>query len=362
MWSSIGFVESTLEIREMLVTLARRYAFRELAFLIGGGATGLAVSQRELARLQQLCAYGQRLMELDGEDLANPDAAHGASTDTTFAILVGTEMVPLSLVARGALCYIRQQPEESSTDALYSLHPTFQLLLEVLQIRWDRHDTLWLISAAHIAGEYAPMLAWQPYLGHAGDPFRLRSDPAFAGPGSLWGHIDDRACPRPKQEKAAAARSLRVAGEPPSGWRAYLGRQDSVVSRALAGCATDCPLPCTVITQFGSIDRERLREACRAALAYQSCAFVRLRHRAPVGHGFGVPSRDEVAEAWDRSRHGIAKRGGLGEAALVEDGFPLPGLPSLFSAIAGSPLRPDTLVHDTMREVVTGLDPDGVVW
>jgi hypothetical protein len=36
----MGFVEATLEIREMLVALARRYAFRELAYLIGGGATG----------------------------------------------------------------------------------------------------------------------------------------------------------------------------------------------------------------------------------------------------------------------------------------------------------------------------------
>jgi hypothetical protein len=362
MWSSIGFVDTTLEIREVLVALARRYAFRELAFLIGGGVTGPALSQRELARLQQLCAYGQRLMELDGEDLDKPDAAYGASTDTTFAILVGTEMVPLSLVARGALCHIRQQPVESATDALVSLHPTFRLLLEVLQIRWDRHDTLWLISGAHIAGEYAPMLAWQPYLGHAGDPLRLRLDPAFTGPDSRWGHLDDSACPRPKPEKAAAARSLRVADEPASGWRAYLGRQDSIVSRTLAGCATDCSQPCAVMTQFNGDDQAHLSEACRIALAYQASALVRLRHRAPVGHGFGVPSRDEVAEAWDRSRHGIAKRGGLGEAALADDGFPLPGLPSLFSAIAGAPLEPDTVVHDTMNEVIRGLDPEGLVW
>jgi hypothetical protein len=271
-------------------------------------------------------------------------------------------MVPLSLVARGALCHIRQQPEESSTDALCSLHPTFRLLLEVLQIRWDRYDTLWLISAAHIAAEYLPMLAWQPYLGHSGDPFQMRHDPAFIGPDSRWGHIEDRACPRPRPEKAAAARSLRVADEPASGWKAYLDRQDSVVAHALAGCATDCSFPCTVMTQFGSVDQARLSEACRIALAYQGCALVRLRHRAPVGHGFGVPSREEVAEAWERSRHGIARRGGLAEAALRDDGFPLPGLPTLFSAIAGVPLTPDTLVHDTKNEVIEALDPDGIVW
>ena len=122
----MGFVEATLEIREMLVALARPLRVPRVGLSDRRRRHGLALNQRELARLQQLCAYGQRLLELDGEDLANPDAAFGASTDTTFAILVGSEMVPLSLVARGALCHIRQQPEESSTDALCSLHPTFR--------------------------------------------------------------------------------------------------------------------------------------------------------------------------------------------------------------------------------------------
>jgi hypothetical protein len=65
----MGYVETTLEIREMLVALAGRYAFRELAYLLGGGATGMALNQREVARMRQLCAYGKRLIELDTEDL-----------------------------------------------------------------------------------------------------------------------------------------------------------------------------------------------------------------------------------------------------------------------------------------------------
>jgi hypothetical protein len=363
MWSSIGFVESTLEIREMLVNARPSLCVSGAGVPDRrGGATGLAVSQRELARLQQLCAYGQRLMELDGEDLANPDAAHGASTDTTFAILVGTEMVPLSLVARGALCYIRQQPEESSTDALYSLHPTFQLLLEVLQIRWDRHDTLWLISAAHIAGEYAPMLAWQPYLGHAGDPFRLRSDPAFADP-AVFGVISttgpaparNRRRPRPRGRFGSPGATFRLAGLPrPAGLRClprarWLRDRLSAAlhgHHAASGASTgsDCA------------KRAAPRLHTRAARSF-GCAIER-----PSGTGSACHRGTRSPKPGTAAGTGIAKRGGLGEAALVEDGFPLPGLPSLFSAIAGSPLRPDTLVHDTMREVVTGLDPDGVVW
>ena len=67
------------EIREILVTLAQRYAFREVSYLVGTGATGLALSQRDIARVQQMCAYGQRLFDLDAEDLAKADAATGAS-------------------------------------------------------------------------------------------------------------------------------------------------------------------------------------------------------------------------------------------------------------------------------------------
>jgi hypothetical protein len=100
-----------------------------------------------------------------------------------------------------------------------------------------------------------------------------------------------------------------------------------------------------------------LHDACRLAVAYSQCALVRLRHAAPVGHGFGVPSPHEVAEAWQRSRGGFAKRG----VDLPDDGYPLSGLPSLFSAIAGVELRPDTLLADTAAEINAQLDPAGDV-
>jgi hypothetical protein len=358
-------VESVPEIREILVALARRYAFRELSYLIGHGVTGLALTQRELARVQQLCAYGQRLFDLDAEDFANADAADGANTDTTFARLIAGEHVPQHLIERGELCLVRRQPRAYHQDALTSLHPAYRLLLEVIELRWERKETLSLLSAVHIAAEYGPLLAWEPFLGHAGDPVLMRLDRAFAGPESRWGHYDDPQCPQTRPEKAAASRSLRVATEPPSGWRAYLDRQHSSVSLALGTCATTCAHPCTVLTAYreGHRDdeRKRLAERCRMAMAYHECALVRLRHRAPVGHGFGVPSRAEVAEAWQRSREGIARRGGLGLSAMAEDGYPLPGLPSLFSAIAGNPLRSDTLLADTMDEIVRELDPQRAV-
>jgi hypothetical protein len=354
----MGYVEAVQEIREVLVALADQYAFREVAFLIGGGATGLALSQRELARAQQLCAYGQRLFDLDAEDLGNPDAAVGANTDTTFADLIGDELVPEYLVRRGELCHIRRQSQEHYDDALHSLRPVYRLLLELIEVRWQRHETLSLLASAHIAAEYAPLLAWEPVLGHAGDPVRLARDAAFVGPASRWGHADDPLCPHSRTEQSAAARAIRVAQEPPSGWQSYLDRQHSWVARALGTCAADCPTPCTVMTSHRDRD---IAERCRLARALAGSALVRLRHRAPVGHGFGVPSRLEVAEAWHRTREAIGARGGLGQAALAEDDYPLPGLPSLFSVIAGTPLTPDTLLQDTRDEIVHALDPQGTV-
>ena len=122
---------------------------------------------------------------------------------------------------------------------------------------------------------------------------------------------------------------------------------------ALGVCAAECRTPCTVMTALTEAERADVAEACRLAAAFRNSALVQLRHTAPAGHGFGVPSPDEVTEAWQRSREGIARRGGLALAAMTEDGYPLPGLPSLLSAIAGRPLLPDTLLRDTAIELVT---------
>jgi hypothetical protein len=98
-----------------------------------------------------------------------------------------------------------------------------------------------------------------------------------------------------------------------------------------------------------------LAERGRLALAYADSPIVRLRHAAPVGHGLGVPSPAEVTGAWDRSRRH------LGPAAQLDDGFPLPGLPSLFSALGPAPVVPDTLLADTAEALRVALARTPVV-
>ncbi|MGE5827838.1 MAG: hypothetical protein ACM30G_05655, partial [Micromonosporaceae bacterium] len=339
---------------------ANRYSFADLAYLVGAGAAAREFLPPEAARLQQLCAYGQRLLDLDAEDFENPDAAADGHTDGRMVGLTGGTLVPRHLIERGRQCRMRQSPDEQPRAALTSLRPTFRLLLEVIEARWRRRETAALVAAVHMASEYAALLAWEPLLGHAGDPAELGADPSFTGPQSRWGHFDDHECPHTAPQKSAANRSLHVANEPPSGWRTYLDRQHSVIAQALSVCAVDCRAPCVVVTTRTPQQRHDIAEACRIAQAFGQCALVRLRHAAPVGHGFGVPSPAEVLEAWERSRLGLARRGGLGASVLAMDGFPLTGLPSLLSAIGATPLTPDTLLHDTAAAIVSILEPQEV--
>ncbi|MBE1530285.1 hypothetical protein [Actinomadura algeriensis] len=252
-----------------------------------------------------------------------------------------------------------QAPRERPRGALASLRPAYALLLEVIAVRWHRREMAALVAAVHIAGEYLAMLAWEPVLGHAGDPALLAA--AVGGEGSRWGVPVDpdapRECDHTRPERSACERALRVATMPPPGWRAYLDRQHSQVASALGDCAARCRTPCTVMTRLDDAVRADLAERCALATDFADGALVKLRHAAPVGHGFGVPSPEEVQSAWERARKSLCRRP-LGAAAMGtadSDDHPLPGLPGLFSAIAAAPIVPDTLLHDVTTRITATL-------
>ncbi|RJL22832.1 hypothetical protein D5H75_34725 [Bailinhaonella thermotolerans] len=309
----------------MLAALARRYAFGDLAELVDDD------------RVRALCVFGQRLLDLDAEDF-------GAAVPRASA-------VPRDLVARAAACHVPQTARERPRGALASLRPVYALLLEVIEARWRRREMSAVISALHIAAEYLPLLAWETVLGHAGDPARWPA--GFAGPGSRFGAVGDRECAHNRSQQSAAERTLRVAAEPPPGWRAYLDRQHSHVAHALAVCAGVCRRPCAAVAWLGD-SRASLGERCRVALSFGDSALVRLRHAAPVGHGFGVPSPEEVLEAWAHTRE-VLSRTRVGRAAATEDSYPLPGLPALVSAVAATPIVPSTLLADVAGHIAAAL-------
>lgn len=323
------------------VALARRYSFGDVTALVAGGL--VRPPETWASRLPPLCVFGQRLLDLDAEDFGVPE--HDDA---------GRPAVPRGLVARSRSCRMPQTPREQPRGALATLRPAFRLLLEVIDARWRRREMAALVAVIHIAAEYLPLLAWETALGHAGDPALLEE--SVGGPGSRFGDQDDRACAHRRNDASAANRALRVAGEPPSGWQAYLDRQHSNMAHGLATCAAECREPCTVITRMDDAVRADLARRCEFALAMQGGALVRLRHAAPVGHGFGVPSPEEVLDAWDRTRESLASRGIAGLDAPGGDGFPLPGLARVFSEIAGTELTPDTLLADTAAVIVDCLE------
>ncbi|MBW8484181.1 hypothetical protein [Actinomadura parmotrematis] len=317
--------------QDVLTELARRYAFGDLEAL---------VTERDpRSPAAGLCAFGQRVLDLDAEDFGMPEA-------------VGD--VPKDLLDRARASRMPQAPRERPRGALASLRPAYALLLEVIRIRWLRREMAPLVAAVHIASEYLPLLAWEPVLGHAGDPARIGR--AVTGEGSRFGVPlepgADRDCDHTRPERSACERTLKVAHEPPPGWRAYLDRQHSQVSHALGDCAARCRTPCSVMTRLDGRVRADLTERCKLAADFTDSAVVKLRHAAPVGHGFGVPSPEEVETAWARARASLSHHP-LGKRALERGAgsdYPLPGLPELFSAIACVDIAPDDLLHEvTMR-------------
>lgn len=328
-------------VRDVLAALARQYAFGDLAALI---SRGTVVPDHRSGAVAALCAFGQRVLDLDAEDFGMPEDAGE---------------VPHDLLDRARASRMPQAPRERPRGALASLRPAYRLLLEVIAIRWHRRDMAALVAAVHIAAEYLPMLAWEPVLGHAGDPARIGA--AVRGEGSRFGVPVEpgsaRMCDHTRPERSACERTLRVSREPAPGWRAYLDRQHSQVASALGDCAARCRTPCSVMTRLDGLVRAGLTDRCKLAADFADGALVKLRHAAPVGHGFGVPSPEEVQGAWARSRTSLARHP-LGKAAFAdadEDAYPLAGLPALFSAIAAAPLAPDTLLHDVTTRITASL-------
>lgn len=319
----------------MLETLCHRYAFGDVRALL----PMVGLSGFELRRMQRLCLFGQRLLDLDAEDFDMTDADPG-----------GPEYAALVDSARA--CRMPQDPHERRRGALRSLRPAYAHLLEVVQARHIRNEMAGLVATVHIMEEYLPLLIWESAWGHAGDPMRIEQD--VRGPESRFGE-QTRQCGHNNNDTAACARVLRVDQAPRLGWQAYLNRQHSNVSHALAVCAAECRDKCSVVTRLSQSRQESLAQRCTVALAFADSTMIKLRHAAPVGHGFGVPSCEEVAETWQHTREVLGKRGGYAEAVLVDDGFCLPGLPSMLSALAGETIAPSSLLRETALLTATKL-------
>lgn len=322
-------------------------------------------------RALQLCRAGHRLLELDAVEFA------------------GVPDMPRELQGAVDAMHFPRTPGAVERGSLQSLEPLYALMLEALGVHWERREMAHVVLILHLIAEYLPLLAWEPELGHAADPLRLRLQVSV--PGSLWATPQ---CPMPRHRRSAAERVLAMdpdstgGGIHPEQWQVYLNKWHARVSGALRQCARrpgsgrpnpedgGCDRRCSVVDRLGS---QRLGDlAARMALAsvFAESPVVSLRHSAPVGHFFGVPDTDEVLEAWQETRERLcrpwrsppAAEVAGGEADLREPpavnpvasglveaaGEPLPGLQHMISTVAARPVQPSRLLG-ALRDEVSAL-------
>lgn len=270
-----------------------------------------------------------------------------------------------------AACGFPASATSRRRGALGSLEPLYALLLEVVQLRWQRREPGQLLVVAHLIGEYLCQLAWEPVLGHAGDPVKM-----VTSTGELFG-ADDPACPMPSVMKATARRCLKAADGKDSDFTEYLERFHSRLGDSLAVCGTNtetiapgerpdeglsCTTPCRWALRPPLIERQRLDARLRLALGYLDSPLVALRHHAPVGHFFDEPSLDELRTAWMASWRRLARpwndqANPLPAQPDPDDGA-LPGLAQFVSVVAGRSITGGDLLKRIGDDLATALDRD----
>ena len=312
-------------------------------------------NDRALSRIHQLTTAARRVLDLDAEDFAT--------------IATGFQSPWARRLAESSF---PQQPRQPERGALGSLIPLYELMLEVLEIRAARGEPLQVVVTAHLIGEYLPLLAWESTLGHGGDPLRL---PSFLG-GSKWG-TDDPSCAHPAALRSTAKRALNACSGDLDGYTAYLDRFHSRLGDALAVCAVNldttaigdrpepgdvCPNPCKFVRNLPMERRRDLDARVRLAMLYVDSPIVALRHHAPVGHFFGVPSSAEISEAWGMTwdQLSLPWRDGCNPLSqAIQEGDPdaeaLPGMSALVSAVAGRQIMAGHLLRTIGKDVARAL-------
>lgn len=315
-----------------------------------------AGTEPSLLEARRLASAARRVLDLDAEDFG--EIATGFTQP--WSRRLAESSFPL-------------EPRDPTRGALGSLVGLYELMLEVMEIRAVRREPLQIVVTGHLIAEYLCQLAWESVLGHGGDPLRLESQLG----GSRWG-TDDKACPHPSAVRATAKRALGACKGDTAGYTAYLDRFHSRQGEALAMCAmnhetvaagerpeagTTCPNPCSFATQ-GTLDERRDLDArVRLARLYVDSPLVALRHHAPVGHFFGVPSVAEISTAWVQTWEKLTLPWVDGSNPLLKSGKALPmpaeealpGMSALVSAVAGRPIGAGRLVRDIGADVAQAM-------
>ncbi|WP_394276691.1 hypothetical protein [Luteococcus sp.] len=306
-----------------------------------------------IAEARLLASVAQRVMSLDAEDFDH--------------IVVDVRDRPWA--ARLSACGFPHGPRDPQRGALASLVPLYELMLEVLNLRAERAEPQLLVVTAHLIAEYLCQLAWEPALGHSGDPLLMGRTV-----GERWG-TDDPTCPHNSAMRATARRAVNAASGDAVGFTSYLDKFHSRLGDTLAVCAMNhltinvgerpdigptCASPCGWAVRGTREERRQLDARVRLALVYLDSPLVALRHHAPVGHFFGVPSVAEISEGWLRTWEKLSQQWPDGSNPLVgalptDPGEALPGLSALVSTVAGRTVGQGSLLREIGDDIIAAL-------
>ena len=242
-------------------------------------------------RILKLATLGNAVINLNLQDVANFVDTHVVNDELEAALLT------------------LSWPKQAMTNErgpLHDLVPTYQLLLEVIEILAVRGEVAMALSVLHLVAEYLPLLAWQSTLGHAGDPVKFEAQ--LNAPTTRW---NQESCPLNRQERHAFA-SVSVALESDAKWKTYLKDGHSRVAGALIVCGgvpepasthngqRTCRNPCSVMSGDKSLSWKTV-----LIRRFKESAVLTLRHDSPVGHFFSVPSEVEILATWETSWEGF---------------------------------------------------------
>lgn len=311
----------------------------------GAPATAATTSRPEVhVKIRNLARLGEAVLNVDTHD---------------FASWCQDDQIPQHIRDDLVLRTWPLKIQDEAIGALHSLIPTFELLLEVFEIRILKGDISMGLSIIHLMTEYLPLLGWEQELGHAGNPKQLSQ--YLLQQDAMW-QTDD--CPLNRQQRKAFQSAI-TANESQKKWNIYLRDNHSRVAASLSVCA-GVPNPISEVS-----GQRTCRTTCairkgNTELAWamvlvrrlKDSSLLTLRHDAPVGHFFSVPQEPEILASWESTWQGLIADRDEAPASqnplrsITRTGA-LAGFPELLGIVAAldGPMRPSNLVTKIANEI-----------
>ena len=338
---------NVLSLVNQLATLNEFWLIMRLLDAVdyGAPATAATTSRPENhAKIRNLARLGEAVINVDTHD---------------FESWCHDSMIPQNIREDLELRIWPMKQQVEAAGALKSLIPTFELLLEVFEVRILKGDISMGLSIIHLMTEYLPLLGWEQELGHAGNPKQLAE--YLSQPNSMW---QNDACPLNRQQRKAFENAISASNSQKN-WSAYLRDSHSRVAAALSICAgvpnpssavsgqRTCRTPCAI--RKGN---KELAWSMVLVRRLKDSSLLTLRHDAPVGHFFSVPQEPEILASWETTWQGlIADREEAPQSqnpllSVTRTGA-LAGFPELLGIVAGlkSSMRPSNLVTNIVEEI-----------